>query len=115
MTASWPAEIHGALGVAAVNNRLRDTFSLFKRRVAPYFVGRDAGDLEELVDGVYMHDLNYKFVGMPFWNAVAHVELALLDLLGRMAKRSVGKLLGKVLREEIPGIQAHRSAPNVRS
>jgi L-alanine-DL-glutamate epimerase-like enolase superfamily enzyme len=64
--------------------------------VAPFFVGKDARDLEALVDGVYLANSNYKWQGLPFWVPVASVEFAILDLLGKVAGRPLGELFGEV-------------------
>lgn len=92
----------GEVGIAADNGRLLDLMSLLERRIAPFFVGKDARELPSLVDQVYLVDSNYKYAGMPFWCSVALVELAVLDLLGRRQGMPVGALLGPVLRSEIP-------------
>ena len=39
--------------------------------------------------GVYRENDNYKLQGLALWNAVALVEFAILDLLGRLAGRSM--------------------------
>ena len=54
-----------------------------------------------LLDGVYLHESNYKWQGLPFWSCVASVELAILDLLGQVSGRSLGDLFGGVRRREI--------------
>jgi L-alanine-DL-glutamate epimerase-like enolase superfamily enzyme len=72
---------------------LESAWPILVRRVAPYFAGKDARDLESLLDGVYLHDSNYKWQGLPFWSCVASVELAILDLLGQVSGRSIGDLL----------------------
>ena len=92
----------GAEGIISANSKLPDILSLFERLVAPYFLKRDVRNLPGLVDGVYTHNRNYKYAGMPFWNSVAHVELAVFDLLSRQSGQPVGKLLGEVIRDEIP-------------
>jgi L-alanine-DL-glutamate epimerase-like enolase superfamily enzyme len=92
----------GAEGVVTVNNRLAYLWPIFQQIVAPYFIGKDARDLEMLVDGVYTYKSAYKLAGIAFWNPVAYIELAVLDLLGKIAGKSVGALFGPVLRPEIP-------------
>jgi L-alanine-DL-glutamate epimerase-like enolase superfamily enzyme len=83
------------------------------QRVAPFFAGKDARDLESLLHGVYLHDSNYKWQGLPFWASVASVELAVLDLLGQVSGRSLGELMGGVKRREIAVYRAsgHRGNP----
>jgi len=73
---------------------------IFKDLVAPFFLGKDARQIETLVDDVY-HE-NYKLAGLAFWCPVAYIEQSLLDLLGRQTGKPVGELLGGVVRREIP-------------
>jgi D-galactarolactone cycloisomerase len=84
------------------NNRMFLMRDLFLGLVAPYFIGKDARELEALVEGVYRAGSNYKFCGMPFWNCVGHVENAVLGLLGTIAQKPVAALFGEILRRETP-------------
>jgi L-alanine-DL-glutamate epimerase-like enolase superfamily enzyme len=70
--------------------------------MAPFFTGKDARDIEFLVDEVYRVESHYKYAGMPFWNCVGHVEIAIWDLLGKTANQPVHALLGKQVRTEVP-------------
>src|SRR5215217_7041166 len=72
------------------------------RLVIPYFIGKDARQLEDHLFGVYRHQDNYKFQGLALWCAVALVEFAILDLLGRISGQSFGQLLGGVIRSSMP-------------
>jgi L-alanine-DL-glutamate epimerase-like enolase superfamily enzyme len=90
--ASGLSEGHGAA--------LASCYPILLQRVAPYFLGKDARDLEALVDGVYVHQSNYKWQGLPLWVGVAAVELALLDLLGQVSGKPIGELLGGVRNRE---------------
>jgi L-alanine-DL-glutamate epimerase-like enolase superfamily enzyme len=89
----------GAVGLARTK-QVEDFIPILLRRVIPHFLGKDARDLETLVDEVYV--ANYKMAGQAFWCPVAYVEQSLWDLLGKVAKKSVGELMGGVLRREIP-------------
>jgi L-alanine-DL-glutamate epimerase-like enolase superfamily enzyme len=91
----------GAVGIASTNRRPY-LWPILKELIAPYSIGRDARDLEALLDGVYTHRSNYKMAGLAFWNCVSHVEFSLLDMLGKLADKPVCALLGPVLRTEIP-------------
>src|SRR6185436_3789968 len=51
---------------------------------------------------VYRHQDNYKFQGLALWCPVACVEFAILDMLGRIANKSIGELLGGVVRNRVP-------------
>lgn len=89
----------GATGIAPTK-QVEDFIPILQRRVIPFFIGKDARDLESLIDGVYIQ--NYKMAGQPFWCPVAYVEQSLLDLLGKISRRPVGELLGGVIRKQIP-------------
>jgi L-alanine-DL-glutamate epimerase-like enolase superfamily enzyme len=92
----------GAEGLIVPNaDRMRDVYPVFLNRVAPFFKGKDARDLEPLLDELYRHDSNYKFQGLALWVCVAAAEFALLDLLGKVAGKSLGELLGGARRRDI--------------
>lgn len=90
---------NGATGITGTK-QVEDFLPIFEHLVAPRFIGKDARDLETLVDDVYR--ANYKLAGLAFWCPVAYVEQSLLDLLGKIAGKPVGALLGGVIRDEIP-------------
>jgi L-alanine-DL-glutamate epimerase-like enolase superfamily enzyme len=92
----------GAEGVVTVNNRLAYLWPILGQVVAPYFLGKDARDVDALVDGVYRYRSAYKLAGIALWNPVAYIELALFDLLGQLSGQPAGALLGPVIRQKIP-------------
>ncbi|MBL8175784.1 MAG: mandelate racemase/muconate lactonizing enzyme family protein [Bryobacterales bacterium] len=89
-------------GVAGVvrTKEIDDFVPILLRRVIPAFVGKDARELETLIDEVYIK--HYKIAGQPFWSPVAAVEQAIWDMLGRTAKKPVAELMGGMLRKQIP-------------
>jgi len=89
----------GAVGISETK-QVEDFIPILLRRVIPLFVGRDARDLEPLVDEVYI--ANYKMAGQAFWCPVAYVEQSLFDLLGKTARKPAGELMGGVIRRVIP-------------
>jgi L-alanine-DL-glutamate epimerase-like enolase superfamily enzyme len=92
----------GAESVTVPNNaRLLDVYPLFLRQIVPFFIGKDARDLESLLWEVYRYQSNYKFQGLAFWVSVATVEMALLDLMGQISSKPLGDLLGGVRRRDI--------------
>ena len=92
----------GAEGIAVPNcMHMVHTYPIFLNRVAPFFKGKDARQLEPLLWELYRHDDNYKYQGLALWVCVAAAEFAVLDLLGKLAGKSVGDLLGGVKRREI--------------
>ena len=91
----------GSAGVVPANNRLPALRSLFDELAVPYFTGADARDLPALIEHAYAAERHYKYAGMPFWNAIAHCELAIWDLLGRKAGASCAELLGRRRRRRL--------------
>ena len=81
----------GVTGIVKTKE-IEDFVPIFLRRVAPFFVGRDARDLERLMDDLYIQ--HYKISGQAFWLPAAQAEHAVWDLLGRTAQKPVAALLG---------------------
>jgi L-alanine-DL-glutamate epimerase-like enolase superfamily enzyme len=89
----------GVEGVVLTKD-MEDFVPILLRRVIPHFVGKDARDVESLVDETYI--ANYKLSGQAFWCPVAYVEQSLFDLMGKTAHKQAAELMGGVLRKEIP-------------
>ncbi len=92
----------GAEGIALTNGRAGYLYPMLQQLVIPYFVGKDARQLEALVDGVYVYNSNYKLSGVAFWCCVAWVEFSILDMLGKIARKPLGDLFGGIIRREVP-------------
>lgn len=89
----------GVVGLCQTK-QVEDYVAILQRHIVPAFLGKDARDLETLIDDVYI--ANYKMAGQPFWAPVAYVEQCIFDVLGKTAKKPVGALIGGVIRKEIP-------------
>jgi L-alanine-DL-glutamate epimerase-like enolase superfamily enzyme len=93
-------------GVEAVtvpnSDRIANTWPLVVRQVIPVFVNQDARKLESLIWDCYRAKDNYKYQGLALWTGVAAVEMCLLELMGRTAKRPVADLFGGAVRRDIP-------------
>jgi len=92
----------GAEGVAVTNSRASYLAPILNQLVIPYFLQKDARNLEEDLFGVYRHASNYKLQGLALWCPVAWVEFAILDLLGRISRQPLHLLLGNRVREQVP-------------
>lgn len=90
---------NGAVGLTGTK-QVEDFIPIFAHLVAPHFIGRDAREIESLIDHVYRQ--NYKLASIPLWCCIAYCEQSVLDLLGQIARQPVGALLGGVIRPEIP-------------
>jgi len=91
----------GAEGFGLPSSRADYLAPLLEQLILPYFIGKDARDLDALIDGVYVHDINYKLAGLALFCCISWVEAAILDMLGKITNKSVGQLLGDVHREEV--------------
>ncbi len=76
-------------------------YTIELQRVIPFFIEKDARELDELIDGVYLYKNNYKLQNIALWVPVATVEIAILDMLGHIAQVPMGELLGNVLHSRI--------------
>jgi L-alanine-DL-glutamate epimerase-like enolase superfamily enzyme len=91
----------GAEGLSLTNGREYLT-PILQEQVIPFFLGKDARKLEsELLFELYRYQSNYKLQGLALWSPQAWVEFAILDMLGRVANKSMGELMGGVIRDEI--------------
>ncbi len=92
----------GAEGIALPNPPRADYLDkILKRLVVPFFIGKDARDLDNLLWELYRAGDNYKLQGLAFWCPQAWVEFAILDMLGRIAGKPMGALLGDIVRDEV--------------
>jgi L-alanine-DL-glutamate epimerase-like enolase superfamily enzyme len=103
----------GAEGIGVPNAmHYVHTYPIFVNRIAPFFVGKDARGLEDLLWELYRHADNYKYQGLALWVCAAGAEFAILDLLGKIAGKSIGDLLGGVKRREIAVYRASGTRGN---
>jgi len=93
-------------GVEAITvpnpSRMAIFYPLFLRQIAPFFIDKDARDLERLLWDVYRHDSNYKLQGLALWVCVAAMEMAMLELMAQTAQRPLADFFGGARRRDIP-------------
>jgi L-alanine-DL-glutamate epimerase-like enolase superfamily enzyme len=83
----------GAIGWGQTSTYNADiTASVFHRQVAPWVLGRDAIDIDALVERV--EEREHKFPGSYRCRALAGLDTALWDLRGKMEGKPVVSLLG---------------------
>jgi len=84
----------GAEGLSSSNNsQMQSTYPIQVIRLQNFFVGKDARDLEAVIEEAYVHQSNYKLQSLALWVPMATIELAVLDMLGRIAKLPLGLLI----------------------
>jgi L-alanine-DL-glutamate epimerase-like enolase superfamily enzyme len=92
----------GAEGVSLTNPpRAQYLDKILKQLLIPFFIGKDARDLEDLLWELYRWQDNYKLHGLALWSPQAWVEFAILDMLGRIAGQPMGALLGNIVRQNV--------------
>ncbi|HEX4154764.1 MAG TPA: mandelate racemase/muconate lactonizing enzyme family protein [Acidobacteriaceae bacterium] len=99
----------GHEGISVSNSQQMEVlYPIFTKRIAPFFLGKDARDLEQLIPASTVYQNNYKATGLAIWVPIATLEFALLDMFGRMANRSIGLLLSdKIYNPAISVYQAN--------
>jgi len=99
----WVRSTDGAEGYCVGhNNRMPHLYPMQTQRVNPFFVGKDARDLDSLItEGLFMYQNNYKYQGYALWIPQATAEMAILDMLGRIAGKSMGEIIGEIHNNEI--------------
>jgi L-alanine-DL-glutamate epimerase-like enolase superfamily enzyme len=91
----------GAEGIAVGHYSTALTAEIMRRQVIPFFLKQDARDIEALVEWVMMYRLNFRLGGMAIGVPLATVELAILDMMGRIAGVPVAELIGGVRNPEV--------------
>lgn len=76
-----------------------NSYPMFLNILIPFFTGKDARDLDELI---YMvSETRVKNQGIPFCVQIATLEFAILDMLGNIAGIPAGNLLGDLKNREV--------------
>lgn len=100
----------GAEGLCVGHNlRMPHLYPIQLQLVNPFFIGKDARDLDLLMDEILMFKNNYKYLGYTLWIPAATVEMAILDMLGRIAGKSMGELIGDIHNTEIAIYRANNN------
>ena len=97
----------GAVGLSVGHSgQLRTLYPVFTDLVQPFFIGKDARDLDRILEKVFIYRLNFRLSGLALGVPLATLELAILDMMGRIAGKSIGQLIGEVHHPEIEVYQA---------
>ena len=103
----------GAEGISAANNsQQRSLYPIHAIRLQPFFIGKDARDLESLLEEVYVYQSNYKLQSLALWVPLATIEFAILDMLGRIAGKSLGQLVGDIHNPKVAVYRANGERDN---
>jgi L-alanine-DL-glutamate epimerase-like enolase superfamily enzyme len=92
----------GAEGISVAHSAIRQLYPIFLETLQAFFLGKDARELDLILERIYIYNLNFRYGGMALGLPLATLEFAILDMLGRMAGRSLGRLLGEIHHPEVP-------------
>jgi L-alanine-DL-glutamate epimerase-like enolase superfamily enzyme len=91
----------GAEGLSVGHKTMHLLHPIFLSNVQPFFIGKDARDLDQILEQIFIFAQNYRLNGISIGLPLATVEFAILDMLGRMADRSIGQLVGEIHNPEV--------------
>ena len=108
----------GAEGISVGHSgQLRSLYPIFTNLLQPFFLNKDARDLDLLLEKVYIYNLNFRLSGIALGVPLATIEFAILDMMGRIAGKSIGQLIGDIHNPEVAVYQAteYREKPVAES
>lgn len=97
----------GAEGISVGHGwQLRSLYPIFTNRLQSFFIDKDARDLDLLLEKVYIYSLNFRLSGLALGAPLAAIEFAILDMMGNIAGKSIGQLIGDIHHPEVEVYQA---------
>ena len=97
----------GAEGISVGHSgQLRSLYPIFTNLLQPFFIRKDARDLDLLMEKVYIYQLNFRLSGLALGVPLATIEFAILDMMGRITEKPIGQLIGEIYNPEVAVYQA---------
>ena len=98
---------NGEEGMSVANGgQMRSLYPIFSNLLKPFFIGKDACDLDLLLDKVYVYNFNFRLSGMAVGVPLSSIEFAILDMMGKIAGKTIGELIGEIHHREVAVYQA---------
>jgi len=91
----------GAEGISVGHSELRTLWPMFLNNLQRFFIGQDARELDLIFERVYIYNFNFRYNGRSLGIPLATIEFAILDMLGRIANKSMGQLIGEIHNPEV--------------
>ena len=91
----------GAEGLSVAHSTMSMLYPIFVRTLRSFFIDQDARELDLLLEKVFMYNLNFRLNGLAIGIPLATIELAILDMLGKIAEKPVAQLIGEIRNREI--------------
>ncbi|MFY0651026.1 MAG: mandelate racemase/muconate lactonizing enzyme family protein [Cyclobacteriaceae bacterium] len=99
----------GAVGVAVGHPFIaKSSYPMFNLNLKKHFVGKDARDLDLLIFNAA--ERNVKCQGIPLCVQIAVIEFAILDMMGTIADKPAGQLIGEIENPEVAIYLGHHLA-----
>lgn len=101
---SWICRVRsrdGAEGISVAHTSIPTFYPIFLRNLQPFFLGKDARELDLILEKVFIYQFNFRLNGMALGLPLATIEFAILDMLGRIAGKPVGQLIGDIHNPEV--------------
>jgi len=96
----------GAEGISVGHGTMNTLYPIFTNTLQDFFIDKDARDLDLLLEKVYIYNLNFRLSGLALGIPLATIEFAILDMLGRIANKSIGRLIGEIHNPRVAVYQA---------
>jgi L-alanine-DL-glutamate epimerase-like enolase superfamily enzyme len=96
----------GAEGISVSHSSMDMLYPIFLNALQPFFIKKDARDLDLLLEKAYIYRLNFRLSGLALGIPLATIEFAILDMLGRIANKSMGQLIGDIHNPHVKVYQA---------
>lgn len=96
----------GAEGLSVGHSGLTTLHPIFLHNLQPFFIGKDARDLDLLLEKVFIYNFNFRYNGITIGMPLATIEFAILDMLGRISGKTIGQLIGEIRHPEVAVYQA---------
>ena len=91
----------GAVGISVAHSGMSTFYPIFLNRLQPFFIGQDARELDLLLERILVFRLNFRLNGISLGIPLATIEFAILDMLGQIAGKSMGELVGEIHNPEV--------------
>lgn len=91
----------GSEGISVGHSELSTLYPVFVKKLQPFFIGQDARELDLILEKVYIYNFNFRLNGITLGLPLATIEFAILDMLGHIANKPVGELIGEIHNPEV--------------
>src|ERR1700757_351308 len=96
----------GPEGISVGHSGLNALYPIFQYNLHPFFIGKDARELDLLLEKVFIYGFNFRYNGISIGTPLATIEFAILDMLGRIAGKPIGALIGDIHHSAVTVYQA---------